>query len=736
MNRSMAAIVGAFGVAVACAAFGSVAPAERISPGPLMLDDVPEPLPRTRPAGEADRDRLEAAALFAAGRTHQHREAHADALRCYQRALRLDPKSSTIARAIIPVAIHLKHYDVAVRYALKVVALEDSDPMLLRRLGGYLAEEGDWTRALSLYEKAVAARGQDQQTSVDLLLRMEMGRLYCLTEQYAKAADCFAAVLRAIESKDPPAVDPSLAKVLLGQPGPTYQLIGECFLAADRPREALAAFEKANQASPDKALHQFNLARVHAKTDRPVEALAALEACFAEGLTDQGQTPYALLAEVLERLGKSGELIERLEKLRAAQPQSAPLGYYLASRHQAAGRLDRAEALCLELLRAKPTPAGYRSLMEIDRQAKRFDVLLGALGEALDKFSVLDLLGVESQLLSGDPESMHGIVETAREMLKTSPERFGTSQRLAVALLALEAKQYETASEFFELALGQSSPAQDAERPRTAEALMAWGVGLLLGDRPAEAARVFQRGIDQKLLPDDNPSFQFYLSGALAVAGRTDEALAAAGAAAEKRPDSARFRGRAAWGLYFAKRYDEAQKAYRQLIDAFDADRDASETRQVLREARLALSNLCVISGEMDAAEEWLEQVLDEFPDDPSASNDLGYLWADRNKNLHRALRLTRGAVEADPQSAAYRDSLGWALFRLGRYDEALVELEKAAAGEKPDGVVLDHLGDAYDKLGRRGEALAAWRRAAEALRNEKDVVKAAEVEKKLKIEN
>ena len=174
---------------------------------------------------------------------------------------------------------------------------------------------------------------------------------------------------------------------------------------------------------------------------------------------------------------------------------------------------------------------------------------------------------------------------------------------------------------------------------------MVWGVGLMMGDRAAEAAKVFQRGIDEKVLPDDNPAFYFYLAGALAMAERYDEALAAARTAAEKGKDSARFRGRPAWVLYVAKRYGEAIKAYRKLIDEFDADYTSTETRDVLREARMALSNLAVIRGDMPQAEEWLEQVLDEFPDDEGALNDLGYLWADQNKNLQRAQRMIRKAL-------------------------------------------------------------------------------------------
>ena len=193
-----------------------------------------------------------------------------------------------------------------------------------------------------------------------------------------------------------------------------------------------------------------------------------------------------------------------------------------------------------------------------------------------------------------------------------------------------------------------------------------------------------------------------------------------------------RFAGRPAWVLYCAKRYGEARKAYRVLIESFDADRESTETRDVLCEARLALSNLCVIQGESAEAEEWLEQVLDEFPDDAGAMNDLGYLWADQGKNLRRARRMIQKAVDAEPNNMAYRDSLGWVLFRLQEYPEALAELEKAAADKTPDGTTLDHLGDAYLKMHQRGKAVESWRKAAEAFRQEKEIDKVQSVEKKM----
>ena len=99
-------------------------------------------------------------------------------------------------------------------------------------------------------------------------------------------------------------------------------------------------------------------------------------------------------------------------------------------------------------------------------------------------------------------------------------------------------------------------------------------------------------------------------------------------------------------------------------------------------------------------------------------------------------LRLRVRAVEAEPENKAYRDSLGWVFYRLGRIPEAVAELEKAAAGEDPGGVILDHLADALAKAGRAGDAKSAWHRALEAFRKEGNEKQALAVEQKIKQAN
>ena len=96
----------------------------------------------------------------------------------------------------------------------------------------------------------------------------------------------------------------------------------------------------------------------------------------------------------------------------------------------------------------------------------------------------------------------------------------------------------------------------------------------------------------------------------------------------------------------------------------------------------------------------------------------MGYLYADQGKNLEQAEKMIRKAVAAEPDNAAYIDSLGWVLFKLGKAEEALPHLEKAATMEGGgDATIWDHLGDVYDRLGKSAKASQAWRKALEEAR-------------------
>lgn len=117
-------------------------------------------------------------------------------------------------------------------------------------------------------------------------------------------------------------------------------------------------------------------------------------------------------------------------------------------------------------------------------------------------------------------------------------------------------------------------------------------------------------------------------------------------------------------------------------------------------------------AGQFDRAEKDLLAAIEIQPEEPSLLNYLGYSWIDRNENLDRGLELIRKAVKLSPDDGYILDSLAWAYYRLGRYEEAIAPMEKAVAAMSSDPVVNDHLGDIYWKVGRKREAEVQWQRA------------------------
>ena len=115
-----------------------------------------------------------------------------------------------------------------------------------------------------------------------------------------------------------------------------------------------------------------------------------------------------------------------------------------------------------------------------------------------------------------------------------------------------------------------------------------------------------------------------------------------------------------------------------------------------------------------DQSEAEFRKVLALNPQSAATLNYLGYMNADRGVELEESLNYIKEAVSLDPTNGAYLDSLGWAYFKLGKYDLSEESLNKAVLRMGSDPTVQDHLGDLYQKTGRLKLAAAHWQRAVE----------------------
>ncbi|MGL5735760.1 MAG: tetratricopeptide repeat protein, partial [Beijerinckiaceae bacterium] len=188
--------------------------------------------------------------------------------------------------------------------------------------------------------------------------------------------------------------------------------------------------------------------------------------------------------------------------------------------------------------------------------------------------------------------------------------------------------------------------------------------------------------------------------------GQTDEAIRRLSATVERRPDDVDAISALANVYRVQKKYQEAVETYSKAITK--VDKPERRHWQLFYFRGAAYERL----KQWDKGEVDMKRALELFPDQPDVLNYLGYTWVDLKLNIEKGFELLRRAVELAPRNGYIVDSLGWAHYRLGNYEDAVRELERAVNLRPADPTINDHLGDAYWKVGRKLEATFQWNHA------------------------
>jgi tetratricopeptide (TPR) repeat protein len=194
--------------------------------------------------------------------------------------------------------------------------------------------------------------------------------------------------------------------------------------------------------------------------------------------------------------------------------------------------------------------------------------------------------------------------------------------------------------------------------------------------------------------------------------GKGDEAIAHLDAAMKAHPDDIDIVTALGNVQRSRKKYEEAAETYSRAI-ALIGDKPASNYWTTFYFRGTAYER----AKQWSKAEADLKKALELVPaSQPGARaqvlNYLAYSWVDQNMNIDEAFTMLKQAVDAAPRDGMIIDSLGWAYFRLGRWDDAVRELEKAIELKPGDPTINDHLGDAYWRAGRRLEGKFQWQHA------------------------
>ncbi len=326
---------------------------------------------------------------------------------------------------------------------------------------------------------------------------------------------------------------------------------------------------------------------------------------------------------------------------------------------------------------------------DLDRKEEALDTLRQA--EGLEPSNV-DLL-LSSAKLEMDLDEKARALHDYQRAYELNPNLAGLRDKLG--RLYLDNKRFADAVRIFQDAL--------ADQPGDPDLEADLGVAYEGSHDEAHAQDSFQRAFASTSCPPEA-----YLK--LAVFQLSNRQVQAAGETlglARKRfPDSTQVLYYQAIQDRYAKKYSDALAcldAMRRL--ASPADTDVFSPDYYL-EGALTMS----LAGRDAEVEPLLREGREKYPENSALMNELAYLWADHGEHLDEALVLGQQAAKLDPDNGAIQDTCGWIYFKMGKANEALPYLQRAAVMTDNDPVVLQHVGDALWKLGHRHEALDAWR--------------------------
>ena len=146
---------------------------------------------------------------------------------------------------------------------------------------------------------------------------------------------------------------------------------------------------------------------------------------------------------------------------------------------------------------------------------------------------------------------------------------------------------------------------------------------------------------------------------------------------------------------------------------AYDVLTEAINTLGNDYELLYARAMLALQLKDIPAMEEDLRLILDTEPNNAMVLNTLGYTLAEYTDRYSEALLLVRKAYALKPGDPAITDSLGWAYFKLGQLNEAILFLQQAY-DEMQDAEIASHLIETYWVAGHKEEARALLKEAVQ----------------------
>jgi|SwirhisoilCB2_FD_contig_111_1037200_length_2500_multi_4_in_0_out_0_2 tetratricopeptide (TPR) repeat protein len=595
------------------------------------------------------------------------------AIAAYKRAMALDPSAADIpadladlymdegrmseAIATAEQALKITPANYAAHRVLGMIYAQMATTSPNGRRGGGSAPPADaMPNAISHLEQSI----ENPPTFGDFTSRAVLARLYVASGKYDKAI----------------ATLPDLVKIGWQDGAP---LLMEAYAGAGRAAEGIKWLE---DSAPDNPELYGTLGDFYARARRWSDSATAYEQALENAPRSFDYRVFMasslLQTDNLADVNKAREVLREAVTMRGTDERAL---YLLSQAERRSGDASNAEGAARRLIvQNGRNPRGYVALAEALEDQRRYQPIIDALAPAVTSFSnandngfaltmILPHLGFAYQEL-GQFDKAISTFETARKIAPNDP-----SVTLYLIQAQLAGKYYNNAAEL------------------------------------AHAARATH--------PDDLRLARME-SLALRRGGKVDQGLAIL--------------------EDIARTHNDDPEALVALAQAYVDTNRAPQAVKLLQDAQTRMPGEATIALELGAvfdkqkkfndAESVLRQLIAREPNNAIALNYLGYMLAERGERLGESVDYLKRALAIDPENGSYLDSIGWAYFKDGKFDLALDNLKKAADQLTTNSVVQDHYGEILYRLGRYNDAILAWTRA---LAGDGDSVDKADLDKKIR---
>ncbi len=479
----------------------------------------------------------------------------------------------------------------------------------------------------------------------------------------------------------------------------SWLMLGRLQKVAQNSVEAQNAYKKALEIDPDNEDALTGLAMVYADLGDSTAAADLLKKLAAKNPTPRSLQALAAAYEQMHEYALAAETLRRTLDLNP--PNAAELKRFMAMDLRRAQQYDAALKVYQDLVTEEPNDAeSYLRMSNIYTQMRNF----AKAREAEDKARAIDPNNLdvrynEVAILEAEGKTQQA-VDRLKEILDTTAKKNYTKEEKANRAELLDRlwrlnrvnDQTEAAVE----ALRQMGELDhDKDAVIEAEIIDTYRLGKDLPKAQREADAALKKWPDDRTLHATHASL-------LADMGQTDAAAAEMKKLLDGKSDREIYLQLAQLVYDRGRKFDEEGKA-------LDAAEKLSTTKEEKQDVWFQRGAMYERMKKTDLAEAEFRKILEVNPDNAPALNYLGYMLADRNIKLPEALALITKALDIDPNSGAYMDSLGWVYFKMNRLPEAEENLRQALVRTPRDATVHDHMGDVLLRESKVKEAIAQW---------------------------